>query len=100
MSENDFPKLGINTQELINAIEADIAEARRLADSGENFGAVNWGDIGVADIEYRLSMMRPEDGAGAYVIVEEAAPDCKLGQWLNDRIDRERFPVTYIECEW
>ena len=97
-STNDFPKLGINTDELVADVEALISHASR---SKEEMGAVNWGDLGVKDIEYRLSMIRPQDGPRCVVIVEEAAPDCHLQTWLNEQMANcSRFPNTYIECEW
>ncbi len=95
---NDFPKLGINTEELRSTVEALIEEAQGLKD--HSFGAVNWGDLGVVDIEYRLSMLRPDDGPQCVVQIEEAAPDCGLTQWIWDRLDKVKFPKTYIECEW
>jgi len=77
MTMNNFPQIGINTAEL-------LAEAERLLElaraSREDLGAINWGDLGVHDIEYRLSMLSPE-----------SVPRC---------LDKERFPNTYFECEW
>ena len=55
---NDFPRLNINTEALRTEVERLLAMA---GDDAENMGAVNWGDLGVADIEYRLSMLRPQD---------------------------------------
>jgi len=63
-------------------------------------GAVNWGDIGVSDIEYRLSLIYPEYGPQCVVLIEEASPDCGLSAWITRRLDPDRFPNTYIECEW
>lgn len=102
MSElNWFPKLGINTAELIAAIEADLIIARQLMKAREeDFGAVNWGDLGVVDIEYRMSILHPEDGPHAFVLIEEASPDSSLAKWLNDRLDPVRFPSVHVECEW
>jgi hypothetical protein len=98
---NDFPKLGIKTDELRSAVQALIAQAFEMrGDKSQNFGAVNWGDIGVVDIEYRLSMLSPGDGPHCIVLVEEASPDSGLAGWLTERIDREKFPRTYVECEW
>lgn len=94
---NDFPRLGINTAEL-------LAEVDRLLELARNdpayMGAVNWADLGVADIEYRLSMLRPQDGPCCVVAVEEASPTSHLRFWLNEKLDKARFPNTYIECEW
>jgi hypothetical protein len=96
---NDFPKLGINTLDLIEFIDGKITAASRRKNT-EDFGAVNWGDIGVADIEYRMSILYPENGPYCVVIIEEAAPGCKLAVWLTDQIDKTKFPNTYVECEW
>lgn len=99
MSEtNDFPRLNINTRELMDAVEGLIDEARGIAHE-EEFGAVNWGDIGVADVEYRLSMVGPREPF-CVVTVEEADGASHLQQWLNERLDKERFPRTHVVCEW
>jgi hypothetical protein len=96
-TSNDFPKLGINMADLI----ADVERLITLAEEEKaDMGAVNWGDIGVADIEYRYSMIYPHEGPRSVVIVEEASPDCALAQWLNERLDKQVFPKTHIECEW
>lgn len=94
---NDFPRLGINAEALRDAVERMLEVA---ADSKAEMGAVNWGDIGVADIEYRLSMLYPNNGPRCIVTVEEAAPGCALQRWLNECLSDEHFPNTYIECEW
>jgi hypothetical protein len=95
---NDFPKLGIRTADLVAHVENLIEDAQGI--KTEKFGAVNWGDLGIADIEYRLSMLRPEDGPCCVVLVEEASPGCGLQAWLNEQMDRSKFPNTYVECEW
>ena len=98
---NDFPALGINTQELVDAVDALIDSARQMMHrKEEEFGAVNWGDIGVADVEYRLSMLRPSDGPHCVVLVEEASPACRLESWLSGHLDKDKFPRTHVECEW
>ena len=98
---NEFPKLGIKTAELKQDVEALIDKARWAADAREyDFGAVNWGDLGVADIEYRLSMLSPADGPSCIVMIEEASPGCGLERWLNERIEQDKYPRTYVECEW
>lgn len=94
---NNFPQLGIDTTELKSEIKRLLDEARVTASA---WGAVNWGDLGVADIEYRLSMLYPEDGPQCVVIVEEASPDAPIADWLNDNLDKIKFPRTWIECEW
>lgn len=94
---NEFPSLGIDTADLVAEVERLLKLAR---ESDDDMGAVNWGDLGVADVEYRLSMLYPNNGPCCVVIVEEASRDCRLGQWLNARLDKERFPATWIECEW
>lgn len=93
-----FPRLGISTQELIDEVRRLLEQAG--AEDTNEMGAVNWGDLGVADIEYRLSIMHPEDGPVCVVMVEEASPHSGLAQWLNERLDKELFPNTRIECEW
>lgn len=94
---NTFPRLGIDTAAL-------VAEVDRLLDIARQepvgLGAVNWGDLGIAEIEYRLSMLRPDEGPRCVVTVEEASPGCGLADWIYERLDKERFPRTYIECEW
>ncbi len=86
-----------STEELIVAVEALLVEA---AVSKDEMGAVNWGDLGIVDIEYRLSMMYPRYAPSCIVMIEEASPDSRLAAWLNGRLDRSRFPNTWIECEW
>ena len=92
-----FPRIGITTAEV-------IAEVNRLlslaAESKGEMGAVNWGDLGVADVEYRLSMLHHENGPRCVVIVEEASPGCALATWLNERIDQGKFPHVWVVCEW
>lgn len=95
---SDFPKLGINTRELLAHVEGLIDEARRTPD--DFFGAVNWGDLGVADVEYRLSMLDTHAQPTAHVLVEEASPGCMLERWLNERLDHDRFPSVFVACEW
>ena len=95
---NEFPSLGIKTSDLVEEVDRLIAEA--YAGDKMKMGAVNWGDLGVSDVEYRLSMIHPENGPRCVVIVEEASPDCELGRWLNERLDHVRFPNTSVECEW
>lgn len=97
VSGNDFPKLGINIRALIARVEALIIEA---GESKEDMGAVNWGDIGVVDVEYRISMIDPELGASCVVIIGEASPGCRLGRWISRQIDLRDFPNTSVECEW
>jgi len=95
---NDFPKIGINTEALIEHVNGLIAEA--INDGEQHLGPVNWADLSVADVEYRLSMLDRTDGPYCVVIVEEASPDCGLRAWLNERLDKVKFPRTHIECEW
>ena len=95
---NNSTRLDINADDLLAHVEELLAEA---AEDTTNFmGAVNWGCLGVVDIEYRLSMLTPNDGPWCVVIVSEASPDCALLDWLNDRLDQERFPFACIVCEW
>jgi hypothetical protein len=94
---NDFPRLNINTEELRTEVEMLLAAA---AEDKEHMGAVNWGDLGVMDIEYRLSMLRPQDGPHCMVIIEEADPGCRLPMFLYENWDRAKYPGVYFECEW
>lgn len=96
---NAFPKIGIKTQDLIDDVEALLKKAIRARNKFD-FGAVNWGDLSVRDIEYRFSMLHPEDGPFGVVMIEEASPDCKLGQWIYEQLDKEKYSKVYIECEW
>lgn len=93
---DEFPKIGINTKELLAEIERLLKKA---AKTRSDFGAVNWGDLGVADIEYRMSVLTPGTPY-CVVIIEEASPDCKLPSWIDERLDKTRFNNVYVECEW
>ena len=93
---NDFPKLDINTQELIDEIERLLKEASKTK---SYFGAVNWGDLGVSDVEYRMSMLG-SFGPYCVVVIDEASPECKLSNWIMEHLDRERFKHVYVECKW
>ena len=97
MTMNNFPQIGINTAELLAEVERLLELARA---SREDLAAINWGDLGVHDIEYRLSMLSPESVPRCVVRIEEVSPSCELAMWLYDRLDKERFPNTYFECEW
>jgi hypothetical protein len=92
----EFPRLGIKTQDLLEEVGGLLQEA------GEEMelGAINWGDLGVADIEYRISVLTPEEGPWCVVVLEEADPDCKLPAWLSSRLDHGKFPNVRFECEW
>ena len=97
---NNFPKIGIVTADLVAEVERLLLEAASEAEGKTfHFGAVNWGDLGVVDVEYRKSMLHP-DKPHCVVRVEEASPECDLAQWIGERLDKERFPNVYIECEW
>jgi hypothetical protein len=99
MSEtNRFPKLGINTLDLMEHIDRLLDRA--AGEDRDEMGAVNWADLGIADIEYRISILHPEDGPCCVITVEEASPHSGLQQWLNIQLDAARFPNTHIECEW
>lgn len=94
---NDFPKIGINTMDLIKEVEHLLDDA---ANHKSDLGAVNWGDLGIADIEYRLSVLNTRERPRCVVVIEEASPNSLLASWLYERLDKEKFPNTYIECEW
>lgn len=96
MTDIAFPSLGIVTDDL-------IAEVDRLIDMAlkeKPCQAVNYGDLGIADIEYRLSVLQPDFGPKCIVLIEEASPSSGLDQWLYARLDTDKFPRTYFECEW
>lgn len=94
---NNFPSLGINTEELRKEVYRLLDLARENKD---DMGAVNWGDLGIADIQYRLSMLWPDIGPGCTVIIEEASPDSGLASWLHSRLNDAKFPNVFFECEW
>jgi hypothetical protein len=95
---NTFPIIGINTGSLLRKVEKAIEEAR-IKDGSKEWG-VNWGDIGVADIEYRLSMLdSSEPSPYCVVVLEEASPHSELARHVYEII-KEEFPNTYVECEW
>jgi hypothetical protein len=83
-----------------NASLEEAATEKSEAAPRRDLGAVNWADIGVRDVEYRLSMIGPVAEPYCFVLVEEAEPHGRFAQWLNERIDSVRFPNTYVECEW
>ena len=94
-----IPKLGYNTQALVDEAEFWIAKAcRMISRNKEKFGAVNWGDIGVREVEYRWPVY-PAGDPYCVVTVEEASPDCELGRWLSQKISA-KFPQAHVECEW
>lgn len=99
MSGNDFPKLDIKTVELIDAVEALIEQARKEVQYHMHWG-VNWGDIGVVDVEYRKSMLDKNSQPYCIVCVEEAASGGEFAAWLNKNLNTEKFSRTYIICEW
>lgn len=94
---NDLPSMNINTEELIAAVESLIGLAK---DQRPDAGSVNWNNLRVCDIEYRASLLRPEDGPFCVALVREAACDGLLASWLYERLDKVKFPRVYIECEW
>jgi hypothetical protein len=94
---NDFPRLNINTADLIKEVERLLALAKKYGDA---MGAVNWGDLGVVDVEYRLSMLRPHEGPHCMVMIEEASPDCHLPNYLYENWDQTKFPNVDFECAW
>lgn len=95
---NDFPKLGINTKELLDEITRLLARAQN--EERAKFRGVNWGDLGVHLIEY-VKPIWPYGNDDPYclITIEEADPGCGLDVWLESQIDRTRFPVVF-RCEW
>lgn len=83
--------------ELVEHVTELLAEAATFKAS---MGAVNWGDLSVRDVERRVSVLCPEDGECYIVLVEEASPESRLAEWLNERLDGVRFPGVHVECEW
>jgi hypothetical protein len=92
------PEIGINVGELLAHVDALLADAR--FDTMNSFGAVNWADLKVVDIEYRHSMKLPRELPYCMVMLEEAAPTSGLARWLHDRLDSARFPRVFFECDW
>lgn len=93
----EFPRIEINAQELVAEIERllELAQAQRA-----DLGAVNWADLGVADVEYRASLLYPDEIEPHVIVrIQEASPNCGLPNWLRDRI-QDKFPQVGIECEW
>jgi hypothetical protein len=98
---SDLPKLGIVTADLIAEVERLLEEAKAESMTGSSaFGAVNWADLGISDIEYRLSVTDAKATPYCVVTVEEASPTSHLAGWLTSRLDPDRFPGVYVECEW
>lgn len=98
MSENPSYIPDINVKEL----HAEVTRLIDLAklDACENMGAVNWGYVSVHDIQYRLSMMSPENGPHCVVVIGGASSSCGLPAFLYRRIDNIRFSNVAFECEW
>jgi hypothetical protein len=93
-----LPRLGIDADDLVAEVERLIAQA---IEERPNVGGVNWANLRVVDVEYRISMLDPSAGPSCVVMVEEASPDCRLGAWVGERLDRKRFPgLVVVECEW
>jgi hypothetical protein len=94
---NEFPRLDINTEKL----RKEVKRLLKMAEKDKaSMGAVNWGDLGIADIEYRLSMLHPQDGPHCVVRIEEASPGCLLERFLYENLNGAKFPKVYFECEW
>jgi len=97
ISECPLGKMGINTQALIEAAENAVEKARM--ECPDEMGPVNWGDIGVGDIEVYRSVLYPEDGPRCRLILEEAAASSKLALFVHDEIKGD-FPNVEVECDW
>lgn len=93
------PPLWFDVAELVARVRGLLDEAA-AAKNRKAFGPVNWAGLKVADIEVRTSVLHPDYGTWAICTVEEAEPNGALAEWLNDRVDDERFPRVYVECEW
>jgi hypothetical protein len=79
-------------------LKADVeALLEKAAETKKDFGVVNWGDLGVRDIERRQSVF---DGPACIVVlIEEASLDCNLPDFLYENL-KDKYPNVYFECEW
>ena len=93
----NLPEPSISIAALVGAVEDLLVEARKVSD---DFRAVNWGDLGVCNVEYIIPLLRDYEHPGYVVTIEEAGPDCGLSAWIGERLDPKKFPHVYIECEW
>lgn len=88
----------INASDLVKEIESLLDMATNYK---TEFQDVNWGDLGIRDITYQLSMIYPQDGPYYTVKIEEVSPDSNFRQWIQDKLDETgRFPHTFIELDW
>lgn len=94
---NNFPKLGIKTEELRDCCEALIAKAQKEEDTSK--WCVNWADIGVRSIEYRKEMLNATEEPYCVVTLDESDPSSQLARYVYSGI-KHIFPKTYVECEW
>lgn len=78
--DSDFPKIGINTAELLEACNALILKARNEEDVSR--WGVNWADIGVSSVEYRKEILLAGSKPYCAVIIEEAAPESELAAYV------------------
>jgi hypothetical protein len=89
----------IDIVQLVHEVEA-ILEGEEIKSA--NLGAINWGDLGVVDVEIRNSVWSPVMSGitdRVVVMIEEASPECNLPLYLHNRL-REKFPGVEYECKW
>lgn len=77
------------------AYEAYLAQPDR--NRGDTFGAVNWGDIGCADILFCIG----DDDEYYEVILEEADPSAVgLHIFVRDYLKDRGWPGVSVRTEW
>lgn len=92
-------------QRIYEVAEAALGEARERMD---DFGAVNWGDLGVVEIERRECLLT---GYGLSVVVLigqrrsrarllEEGTCAKLQAFVAERLRDAGFPDVAVELEW
>ena len=94
---NVFPALHINTTELVDEVDRLLVEAAQVKDE---FGDVEWSEICISDIQYRLSMIHPENGPSCWVTIGRACPECALPTHLSRMLADTKFSDVLFECEW
>lgn len=86
--------------ELMEEIRDATNDAIDLSYHANLKDAVNWGDLGVTDVEYCYSLVC---GEAHYIItISEASPEAyKFKTFIADELGR-RFPDVslYVETEW
>lgn len=65
----------------------------------ERYGAVNWGDLSVVDIEERRSLLHPTDPPVVVVMIEEVSPGSGIQTVLREDLAARGFDVA-VEADW